>query len=191
MMLVGILSRKVQLRWLVAAGLITQVGSLLIMMGFTPNLTFHHAVWARIMQSVGMGCIFIPVTTLSYEGLKGSQTNSATVLLNICRNVGGSFGIAITNSWLARGIQTYHSQLGENINPYNPIAVETYENLRSSMGDTGALMSLDGLVNQQAAVMAFNHVFFLSAVVCAFVLLLIPILPKNDPHQGGAGGGLH
>lgn len=190
MVIVGILSRKVQLRWLVAFGLVTQVGSLLLMMGFTPNLTFEHAVWTRIAQSIGMGCIFIPVTTLSYEGLKGSQTNSATVLLNISRNVGGSFGIAITNSWLARGIQTYHSQLSENITPYNPIAMQYYENFRSTLGDQGAVMALDGMVNQQAAVMAFNHVFFLSAVVCAFVLLLVPILPKNDPRQGG-GGGLH
>ena len=193
MVAVGVLTRFVQLRYLVAAGLVLQMIPLYLMSGFTPDLTFWHAAWARVFQMVAVGCLFIPIATLSYEGLPANKTNSATSLINIARNVGGSFGISITNTWLAWRSQYHHSVLAEQISPYNPVAVDTLSGMQSSLQSLGggedlaqqqALVAANGMVNQQAYVMAFNDVFLLCSLICLGVLLLVFLLPRNEPGHG-------
>jgi MFS transporter, DHA2 family, multidrug resistance protein len=195
MVAVGILTRFVQLRYLVAAGLLLQMVPLYFMSGFTPNLTFSHAAWARFYQMVGLGCLVIPVMTLAYEGLPGSKTNGAACLINIARNIGGSFGISITNTWLAWRSQYHHSVLTEQISAYSATASDTLTGLQTSLQALGAgedlaqqqaLVATDGMVNQQAYVMAFNDVFLLAAAICLGVLLLVFLLPANRPGQGDA-----
>jgi MFS transporter, DHA2 family, multidrug resistance protein len=191
MVLVGIATRFVQLRYLVAIGLLSQMIPLYYMSGFTPDLTFWHAAFGRVLQSVGMGCLFIPIITLSYEGLAANKTNGASALMNVARNVGGSVGISLSNTWLAWRWQYHHSVLAEHISPLNPVAEQAMAGMQASLEPMGsqateptAIIALNGMVNQQSVVLAYNDVFLLTALLCVAVLFLVPLLPKNDPAHG-------
>jgi DHA2 family multidrug resistance protein len=191
MILVGTITHKVQLRYLVVVGLLSQVIPLYIMSGFTPDLTFWHATWLRVAQSLGNGLLFIPIVTLSYEGLAASKSNNAAVLMNIARNIGGSVGISMANTFLAWRLQYHHSVLAEQITPYNPAVNQMLTGMQSTLeaagsgaADPQSILALDAMVNRQATVMSYNDVFLLVALMCAVVMLLIPLLPRNSQHHG-------
>lgn len=190
---VGVLTRYVQLRYLVAAGLVLQIGPYLQMCGFTPDLTFWQVAMVRMVAAVGLGFLFVPVMALSYEGLPAGAASGATTLTNIARNIGGSFGISMANTWLVWRTQYHHSVLVEHLTPYNPQVTEALARVQLAapaagggdpLTDPVVLTAVDGLVSQQAAVMAFNDIFFLSAILCAGMLLLVPLLARNQPGHG-------
>jgi DHA2 family multidrug resistance protein len=187
MIAVGILTRSVQLRFLLIAGLITQIVPFFWMSHFAPDLTFSHAAWMRVWQAVGLGFLFIPISTLCYEGLPASKTNNATCLINVARNIGGSFGISMTSTVLATRQQYHHAVLAEHISSFNPQVVDALGAAQAQPDPVVLQQSLgvlDGLVNQQAVLMAFNDVFLFSAFVGIAVLFLVPLLPANDPASG-------
>lgn len=191
MIVVGVLTRFVQLRILVLIGILAQIIPFFLMSFFPPNLTFWQAAGIRSIQACGLGFIFIPIVSLSYEGLNSAKTNMASAMTNAARNIGGSVGIALANTWVAQRIQIHHSNLAEHINPYNPMVEQAAGGIQSALGgdpagglDAKTLMSLDGMVNQQAAVMAFNDVFMISALLCLGAAILIFILPANKPGHG-------
>jgi len=191
MIAVGVLTRFVQLRHIVALGMLLQVIGMGWMTTFTPDLTFWHAATIRAVQAFGFGAMTIPLITLSYEGLAPERTNGATILMNVARNIGGSVGISMTNTWLAWRMQYHHSVLAEHVNPYNGVVTEALAGLQTTLpteGDTltdpGIVTLLDGLVNRQAVVIAYNDIFLLLALMCLGVLLLVALLPRNDPGHG-------
>jgi len=190
---VGVLSRYVQLRYLVAVGLVLQIGPYWLMYGFTPDLTFWNMALVRAVAAMGLGFLFVPAMALSYEGLPAAAASSATTLTNIARNVGGSFGISMANTWLAWRLQFHHSVLAEHITPYNPVVTEALATAATAAGadsggdllaDPRVLTAVDGMVNQQALVMAFNDIFFLSGILCVGMLLLVPLMARNQPGHG-------
>jgi MFS transporter, DHA2 family, multidrug resistance protein len=192
MVLVGVMTRFVQLRYLVAFGVITQIIPSYCMSQFTPDLTFWHAAWVRLFQAFGLGFLFVPLITLSYHGLAADKTNGASAVMNISRNIGGSIGISMANTWIAWRTQYHHSVLAEHISSYNGVAQRAIAGIQSIAGGGGTdglvdgrtMLALDGMVNHQAVVMAYNDVFLLSAGLSVVVLLLVALLPRNEVGQG-------
>jgi DHA2 family multidrug resistance protein len=189
MILVGFLSQKVQARYLVAAGVLLQVVPYWVMSGFTPNLTFWHAALAMVPQMMGFGLIMIPATALSYDGLAPSQVHRATAIMNIARNIGGSAGISMVFTWISWRMQYHHSVLAEHINVFNPAVQDAMGGLQVVAGDGAAsgeqvVKVADLMVNQQAAVMAFNDSFLMCLVLCAVLLAIVFLLPRNEVGKG-------
>jgi DHA2 family multidrug resistance protein len=193
MVAVGVLTKRVQLRYLVAIGLISQILPYWHMSGFATDLTFWHVAWAMVPQFLGLGCLAIPLLSLCYDGLSPTQTNGASTLITISRFIGGSFGISLVTTWLSWRTQYHHSILAEHISPYDPSVMDTLAGVQAALPPSGAAdpsadpqtaLALDGLVNRQAGVMAYNDVFILMLLVCLTVLPLVFFLPRNKPGQG-------
>ena len=188
MILVGILSQKVQARYLVAAGILLQVVPYWVLGHFTPDLTFWPAALAIVPQMMGFGFIMIPATALSYEGLAPRQVNSATAMMNISRNIGGSTGIAMVFTWISWRAQYHHSVIGEHVSAYSPAVQDALGSLQSAAGgvatDDQVIKVADLLVNQQAAVMAFNDSFLKCLLICGVMLALVFLLPRNEVGKG-------
>ena len=69
--------------------------------------------------------IFISITAASYEGIDKSQTDQASALINVARNVGGSIGVSLAQNILAYRSQFHQSRLSESITPTSPAYQET------------------------------------------------------------------
>ncbi len=195
MPLVAKLARHVQLRHMLACGLLFQALALWHFSSFTPDLTFHDAVMGRILQAGGLAFLFLPITTLAYQGIAPNKSSAVSALINVARNIGGSVGIALTNTWLAQRVQYHHSILIENISPYNANftgAQAALEQRLATFGSTTAaepqsLAAIYGGLYRQAALLSFNDVFVISAVVCAALFLFTPLLARNKPGAGAVG----
>ena len=93
------------------------------------------------------------------------RMGNATSLFNLMRNIGGSIGIAVTGTMLARNQQAHFATLGTNVDPYNPASQAMLERLRSGFMAAGAdpvtaseraLAAMSGLVHRQAAIVSLR-----------------------------------
>ena len=97
MPIAGQLVRRVQPKYLMAAGLALLTLSLVLMSGFNTQVAFGNLVWARLIQCLGLPLFFIPLNTIAYGNLPQGKSNSASAMMNLMRNLGGSIGIAMAS----------------------------------------------------------------------------------------------
>jgi hypothetical protein len=102
MSVVGFLVGKGQPRTLIALGLLIEAFALYHMSQLSLQMAYSDVVWARIIQASGLAFVFVPITTVAYVGLPPGKNNNASALINLMRNLGGSFGISLAQTWLAR-----------------------------------------------------------------------------------------
>src|SRR5258708_2984930 len=195
---VGLLVTRVDARWLIAFGLIATSLALFNMMRFDTNVDYATLAWARIYQSVGLGFLFIPVNTIAFLGLPAAKNNDASALINMMRNLGGSFGIAIATTVLARRQQHHHNVLIGNVTAYSSAYDTTIQAMQQAIGRNAANAAdalhqaqaqLYAMVQRQALALSYIDAFWLLAVIFAAMLPLVLLLRKPDP--GGAGVSAH
>src|SRR3546814_17662868 len=73
------------------------------------DISFADAAIARLYQSVGLPFLFVPINAIAYVGLAQTKTAQASSLLNVFRNLGGTFGISVSQTLLA-GYQQVRSE---------------------------------------------------------------------------------
>jgi DHA2 family multidrug resistance protein len=198
MPIVGNLVTRVDPRWLIAIGLaITSLG-LFNMMRFDVTIDYATLAWARIYQSIGLGFLFIPINTIAFLGLPPAKNNDASALINMMRNLGGSFGIAIATTVLARRQQHHQNILVGHVTPYTSAYDTTIQAMQQSFARNAANAAdalhqgqaqLYAMVQQQALVLSYIDAFWLLAVIFAAMLPLVLLMKKSDP--GGTAPPAH
>ena len=76
---------------------------------------YAHYAWARALQGFGYAFFFVPLSVLSFSGLRADQTNRASSLTNFFRNWGGSFGVAFITTMAERRQNFHQARLGNNL----------------------------------------------------------------------------
>jgi MFS transporter, DHA2 family, multidrug resistance protein len=138
--------------------------------------------WPLIIRGVGLGLIFIPLTTISLMNLKGKDIPQGTGLTNMVRQLGGSFGVALMATFIEQRTAFHRNVLSVNITQYSSIATQRLNGMASSFMARGmdaisaqhkALGVLDLVLYKQAALLSYLDSFFL---VGFFFLLCMPLL---------------
>ncbi len=130
MPLVGFLLKKIQARSLIAVGLIIEALSLFHMSALSPLVAFRDVAWDRVFQAAGIAFLFVPISTIAYLGLPPGKNNSASALINLARKLGGSFGISLAQTWLARRSQFHQTNLVSHLTPYDPTYRQALERMQ-------------------------------------------------------------
>ena len=178
MLLVGKLVRMVDTRILVVMGLILTAASLYFMTGFSPQMGSGPVIWTGVLQGVGLGLVFVPLSTIAFSTIDAKYRADATSLFSLVRNIGSSIGISIVSTMLARNIQVNHVELGAAINPYNEVLQQALPS--AVAGNATAVSQLDGLVNLQAAMVSYIDDFYLMMLVTLAAIPLALILRKPE-----------
>jgi drug resistance transporter, EmrB/QacA subfamily len=194
MPVVGRLVSRVDVRLLIAVGIVSSAASLFYMTHFDLSVDYDTIVMTRIFQALGLAFLFIPINTAAFAGIPPAQSSNASALINLARNLGGSIGISVVSTLVARRSQYHQSVLTEHLDPYNPLYEQTLQGLRHTYTAAGhaltasqqALGTLYAAIHQQAALLSYLDVFHLFAVM--FVLLLpLLLLLRGGPATGGPG----
>lgn len=191
MPLVGVLVGKVDPRGLILFGLCTVVVALFYMTTFDLTADFHTLMWARVLQTVGLAFLFIPINMMAFVGVTPAESGNASALINLARNIGGSVGISVLTTQLARGSQQHQAQLVDSHSPLNPAYVEAHGTLTQQLGsETAAHGVLYGQLQEQALLLSFLDDFRLLGIA---VLLVIPtvFLMRRPPASAAPGGPAH
>ena len=119
--------------------------------------------------------IFIPLSAIQFTGVPPAQNPYASAIINLMRNLGGSFGVSIVTTQLAWRGQLRHERLGEHVTPY------------TGYGGTTSLTGIARQVPTQATILSYLDVFTilsLIALCAAPPVLFLPNLPKGAPAGG-------
>ena len=193
MPIVGMLVSRVDTRWLITFGCTVSASSLLVMAGWNLSLDYTHAVLGRMMQSLGLAFLFIPINVSAFAYVPRDKTNMGTGIINLARNVGASVGIATVTTLLERRTQFHMSQLNEHVNDMSPayhkmLAAFTNHFAFAGSSESGAAAQAHGMIyniiGRQAAMLSFLDDFKLLAVVF-FAIIPIFFLLRRPKMSGG------
>jgi DHA2 family multidrug resistance protein len=115
MPLIGVLTGRLDNRWLIACGFGLYAFTALWMANLTLQISQWSLLWPIILSGVASGLVFVPLSTTAMGTLTNQQIGNASGLYNLLRNVGGSIGISLVNTIIARHQQTHRSDLAHNI----------------------------------------------------------------------------
>ncbi|MER3429020.1 MAG: EmrB/QacA family drug resistance transporter [Pyrinomonas sp.] len=180
MIIVGRLIGRIDGRWLIAFGFATLAYSTYVFAGLNLEIASSNVMWPNVVSGFAMGFIFVPLTTLSISTLPNEQIGNATGVYNLMRNIGGSIGIALVTTMLARGAQGHQAIMVAHLTPYDAAYREKLKQLTSAFaahGDPATATQLAhgaiyGTLLKQASLMAYIDNFRLLTLLC---LLCIPL----------------
>jgi len=166
-------------RKIMAMGLSLLGITLYDMSGWTPDISGSRVMWTMVIQGFSMGCIWNPITVLSFTTLPAQLRGDATAVQSLCRNIGAAIGISVTAFMLARNIQASHAGLAADLTPFNRL-LHGYGHMIDPGSPHGAAL-LDQMVNRQALIIAYNNDFLMMSMVVIPSLALLTLLRRRKP----------
>ena len=188
-----LISRGVDARYFMAAGLITMgIGNY-----WTSQLTLEispwQVVWPRVVVIAGLSMTFAPLNVAAFLYIPKELRGAAVGLLALLRNEGGSVGTSIAQTIHERREQFHTLRLGENLDLLNPAVTSFLEQAQSYFlqftGDGAAakqmaLQLLDNLRQQQASAFAYFDIFFVFAAISAPLVALVFMMKRSVAQKG-------
>jgi DHA2 family multidrug resistance protein len=193
MPIAGVLVSKFQARWLLGIGFVGQGLALLHMSHFSLGTDYRTFVMARIFQSASLALLFIPINVAAYIGVSAGKNNDVSSAVNLMRNLGGSFGIAIATTIETRRLQYHRSILAENLYSGSSALHNLLAAAKSTLMAGGYSASdaahrawgiVDAVVQQQAAMLSFNDAFWILGMMFLLVAPAVLLMRANKPGGG-------
>jgi MFS transporter, DHA2 family, multidrug resistance protein len=179
----GRIATRMDPRYLVAAGLLMMCYTFWRMTGWTTDVSQREIIITIVIQCAGLGFVFTPLQLLAFATLPVPLRTEGASLINLSRNVGAAIGVSVTSSVLAHNAQALHEIIGGTVTPFNR-ALQALPPL--NLGDRGAAM-LDGLVNQQAQIIAYSNDYMLMIFIALPSLFLLVFMRHRQKVPGSAG----
>jgi DHA2 family multidrug resistance protein len=189
MSVVGRLIGKIDARRLIFFGLVLATGSLWYMVYWSPESSAQSIALVSVVQGLGLGFVFVPLNTLAFATLSPQIRTDATAMWTLIRNIGSSIGISVVIARLTTLMTTFHSQLAEQISPFNDaLRAPMVSRILSTATESGRAL-LDGMLTQQAAIMAYSNDFLLMTFVSLAAFPLLFLLRSSKAPAGRPSGG--
>jgi DHA2 family multidrug resistance protein len=199
MLVVGVLLTKgTDARWLIAGGLIVMAAGCYWMARMNLQISPGQVIWPRVVLICGLSMIFAPINVAAFRYTPAHLRGAAVGLFALLRNEGGSVGMSINKIIEQRREQMHLARVGESLSPLNP-HVQSFVSRGQAYylqktGDPArsmqmTLQSLDDLRQQQAASLAYFDVFWLFAILCLGLVLLVFLMKRSVTEPGELIGG--
>ena len=192
LVIVGRLVGKVDTRLLITVGFGILAYSSYQLGNINLEIATKNVTWPNILSGLGTGFLFVPLTTAAMSGLPQAEMGNAAGIFNLMRNLGGSIGISMATTLVARGSQSHQALMVTHLTPYDPAFRQSVEAASSALARWGdpvaaqlqAHRVLYGILVRQANLWAYVDTFRFLAVMA---LLCIPVvlLFKRVRHRGG------
>ncbi|MFB2550262.1 DHA2 family efflux MFS transporter permease subunit [Ensifer soli] len=191
----GILSNKLDPRFMMMIGFASFAAGTWIMSDITTDWDFYELLLPQILRGVGLMLCMVPINNVALGTLSPARIRGASGLFNLTRNLGGAVGLAAINTILTQRQQEHYARLSEHVQWGNPEAMDQLRNMTSTYdahgldGATIAIQKLSGMVQQQATILSFADVFII--LTCLFSVLILGAMLIKKPQGAGGGGGGH
>ena len=185
MPIAGMLVNRIDPRLSIAFGLIASGVAAWWLGSFSAQAGYWDIFWPRALQGFALGFIFVPLSTVMLAQVPKGELANATGLSTLIRQLGGSFGIAILTTLLVWKEKYVFSNLTASVTNAH-YAVHNFLN-QSSGGPLNPTQQLDSMLQGDSALIAFNFLFRLSAIVFVASLPFVWLLPKVQPAAESPG----
>jgi DHA2 family multidrug resistance protein len=187
MPVVGLLTTKFDPRKLLAVGFVTTGLTLHWLALLNLEAGYWDLFWPQFCQGLALGFLFVPLTTVTMDPIPNRAMGNATSLFNLTRNLGGSCGIAIVETFLARHLQLHTSILRAHLNAYSDQAQQMLQAVRAGFMAQGddlltatnrAYAALSGMIYRQASILSYLDTFERLALISFVVLPLVLLMRR-------------
>jgi DHA2 family multidrug resistance protein len=164
------------------------------MAGLTLDTTAGEITFALLFRAVGIALLAVPLTALAVSSLQDKDIPQGAALNNMMRQLGGSFGISIVNTYLARRTASHRTDLISHINAQNPAFVQRLNSYTQYFQQKGigffdaklkAMKLIDTLIVKQSSLMSYEDSFFLVGLMFASALPLLIFVLGQKKRKGG------
>ncbi|MFY9842840.1 MAG: DHA2 family efflux MFS transporter permease subunit [Terriglobales bacterium] len=198
MPIIGFLTAKMDNRWLIAFGF-SLFGAASLWFGEV-NLSIGQwsFLWAILISGFGSGCVFVPLSTTAMAFLKNEEIGNASGLYNLMRNIGGSIGISVVNTIVARHEQLHRNELVAALDPGRITVRQTIQGMQQYLtaqgaSPTTALQRSYALLGQtltaQARLWSYVDDFRYMALACFGCVPIVFLLKKTVGKKGATSAG--
>ncbi|MGI8788340.1 MAG: DHA2 family efflux MFS transporter permease subunit [Pyrinomonadaceae bacterium] len=186
--IVGWLIDKYDVRYIIAFGLFALSYAQWNLSSLTLQADYTTLVWARVYQSFGLSFLAASINTAAYTDMPSDKVNGISAFMNLARNTGSSFGVAIASTLIITQTQVHVNNLSYHTSNFNPNYVGTIKNLLFLFQQQGytAVQSLGiargvmwNTLTRQASMLAFIDAFQLYAVLLALMFPLVFLLKRK------------
>jgi MFS transporter, DHA2 family, multidrug resistance protein len=189
MVVVGRLINRVDSRLLIAFGFALLGASTYVFTGLNLYIAQTNIIYPMLVSGFAMGFVFVPLTTMTMATLDQQQIGNASGIYNLMRNAGGSVGIAIMTTLLARNAQIHQAVLTTHTTEYDPAFQQMVTQIKGPlMAQADALTATQqayqviyGMVLKQAMVLSYLDNFRILAVMC-FLCVPAALIFKRVRH---------
>jgi DHA2 family multidrug resistance protein len=190
MPLVGFMLSKFDARKLLVFGLAAVGLSLIHMTSFDATIDFRTAATDRVFQALGLAFLFVPINTTAYAFLPKEKNNAASGLINLARNIGGSIGISVVTTMLARRAQVHQTNLSANVHAGSAkmqAMLSGMQHMLMSRGSSAweaarqAQGMVAGRIDQQATVLAYIDCFWLLGIAALTMIPFVFLMKRVKP----------
>ena len=195
MPVIGVLTTKLDNRWLIAIGFALFGVSALWFGQVNLGISQWSFLWAIIISGFGSGCIFVPLSTTTMAGLPNQEIGNASGLYNLLRNIGGSVGISVVNTIVARHEQLHRTELVHSITasrvegPISALGQHLASQGASSTTATDQAYALiNGSLSSQARLWSYVDDFRYMALMC-FACIPVVFILRKAVSKGGISAG--
>jgi DHA2 family multidrug resistance protein len=194
MAMMGRLAPRVDARILITTGVLLFLTSMWMHYHFTVDTGLHDLLLPMVLRGFGIGLVFVPLTGATVADLKPGQIPQGTGLFNLSRQLGGSFGIAVTATLLSRFTDHARSALVTHVTSGDAATRGWLDAVTASMQRMGGSLAeaqlkaaalLDLKLGQQAGVFAFEKVFLIMGLSFTAVLPLLLLFRTGRARGGG------
>ena len=179
MLIVGRLVAKTDARILVGVGMLTSAFGSWAMTHYSLDVTTWWIIWPAAVQGLGLGLIFVPLSTIAYATLPRAKMAEAAGIYSLVRTIGAAAGISVVTTLMTRQAQVSWNELGANVTRYNQAFTEYLRGLHLSPTDPHALALVAGQIAQQAQIIAIVDVFKVTMWSFLAMLPLVLLLRRK------------
>ena len=173
MLVVGKLTGKVDFRLLLGLGFGITAFSLWQMTHYTLVLSRSDIVWPGVIQGIGLGLVFVPLSAATFATLTPAMRAEGTAIYSLVRNIGSSIGIAMVQTLLVRNTQIAHASLGAHVDYANPALQDAGVANIYNLANGAGLSALNAEITRQASMIAYVDDYWLMMIL---TLGVIPLL---------------
>jgi DHA2 family multidrug resistance protein len=189
MFIVGRLVGRIDTRLILFVGLSLNAIALWQMSHFDLSMTSQPVMISGIVQGLGIGLIFVPLSTLAFATLTPALRAEGSAVYTLIRNLGASVGISIMQALVVANTQTMHASIAAKAIPTDPMVRYAMPPM-FDLNTQGGLSALNGEITRQATMVAYIDDFKLMlfiTIACMPMLLLM----RGPGRSGAAGGPAH
>lgn len=155
----------------------------------TPDTGEEHIFWPLILRGIGLGLLFVPITTLSLSTLKGKEIGEGAAFTGMMRQLGGSFGIAIITTFIARFNQEHRVNLVSHLDKTNFAVQQRVLQLQQGFMSKGfsnnesvnrAYQVMDYGVMKQSSVLTFVDIFYYLGILFLLCIPCVLLIKKRN-----------
>ena len=140
---------------------------------FDINATTWDVIWTSVLQGLGVGLLWVPLTLITFATLEARYLAEGTAVFHLLRNIGSSIHISISIALVIRSTQVNYSDLSEFVSPFNEALKYPWARGLWSMENTAGLAALSTEIQRQSTMIGYINAFYFYAATAAFVLPLV------------------